>query len=101
MLRRAGYDVVERDSGEGALAFLASELAIDLVVCDGYLGSMHGNEVAQKVAGLRPEIPFIIVSGHVQQENGPMDGYPGRYFLAKPFPGPTLVALVKQALDDR
>lgn len=63
-LRDAGYVVVEAESGEEAITFSGSEMAIDIVFTDINLaGPTNGWDVAECFRMDRPNIPVLYASG--------------------------------------
>ena len=64
MLARCGYDVVSRTSSIEALeAFRAMPHRFDLVVTDQTMPQMTGEELAQALRRIRPDIPIILCTG--------------------------------------
>jgi len=66
-LREAGYAVLETESGEGALDFLAHEddRPIDIVFTDIRLGgALNGWDVAEAFRAKHPQLPVIYASGY-------------------------------------
>jgi len=62
VLERMGYEVLTANSGEEALRVLA-EVRVDLVISDHLMPGMLGAELARRVKTLRPNLPFILLSG--------------------------------------
>jgi CheY-like chemotaxis protein len=64
MLRREGYEALQAASGEEALALLASEPPVDLLITDVGMGpSMNGWELAERARSDRPDLPVILATG--------------------------------------
>src|SRR5580692_10667862 len=63
VLKSAGYEVIEADTGEAALR-LVREMLPDLVLCDVKLPDMSGIDVCRKIKGdpLTRFIPVIQIS---------------------------------------
>ena len=57
-------EVLEVDSGQGALDLVEDDDDIDVILLDYELGDMHGTEVLLKVKEDNPEIPVIMLSAH-------------------------------------
>jgi PAS domain S-box-containing protein len=72
MLAEMGYEVVEADSGEAALA-LARGRALDLVVTDHLMPGLSGTDLAGVLAREQPGLPVLIVSGYADLEGLPPD----------------------------
>jgi len=101
ILRDHGYHVLEARRGEEALVL--SELhkgPIDLLLTDVVMPEMSGRQLAQHLCLLRPDMKVLYMSGYtddmilrygVQEEEVS--------FLQKPFVPKTLVAKVRQVLN--
>jgi signal transduction histidine kinase len=98
MLERAGYVVVEAATGRGALASMARELDIGLVVTDVLMPDMNGIEVARRLTTLYPHLPVLFVSGH-KDGLTESDGLPPTHgFLGKPFQPDQLLAKIDELI---
>ncbi len=62
ILEAAGYDVLSASCGEQALTILSS-IPVDLVVTDYWMPGINGGEVAEKIKADSPQLPVILVSG--------------------------------------
>ncbi|HEY3499933.1 MAG TPA: hybrid sensor histidine kinase/response regulator, partial [Polyangiaceae bacterium] len=101
ILRRAGFDVIEAGTGEGALARIAAD-APDLVVLDVRLPDIDGIEVCRRVRETPRERPIKILhtsatyidsANRVESLDNGADGY-----LVQPFEPEELVATVRSLL---
>lgn len=82
VLEELGFQVLEADGGEQALAFLEnSGQHIDLMMTDVGLPIMDGRELATKARGLRPELPILFASGYAESIDVPA----GMQVIGKPF----------------
>jgi PAS domain S-box-containing protein len=91
MLTELGYEVVEAESGEEALA-LVDARAPDLVITDHLMPGLSGTDLARILAAERPELPVLIVSGYAD-----LDGLPAELpRLTKPFRQADLAARIAQ-----
>ena len=64
MLAALGYEPVGFDTGRAALtAFSTDPQRFDLVLADELMPAMTGPELAFAVHRIRPEIPFVLMSG--------------------------------------
>mgnify|MGYP006399181723 CR=1 FL=1 len=61
------YKVLDADNGEDGLEIIKKE-KIDLVLCDIKMSKMDGMEVLEKGLSLKPDLPFIMISGHGTME---------------------------------
>lgn len=95
VLRRRGYEVVEVDDAEAALARLENE-SFDLVLSDVQMpGEIQGDGLAQEVAD-RYGLPVILLSG-----NPPEARRPDRAtYLVKPIRGRALADAIASRLDE-
>lgn len=93
ILTLEGYRVITAENGEEALA-LANTLngQLGLVVTDIRMPVMDGLELATRLAGLKPTVPVLFISGFA---NGV--AVPGP-ILAKPFGADALLEAVAQFL---
>lgn len=67
VLQRAGHTVVEATDGEDALRhFEDADAAFALVVTDIVMPRMSGTELAERLHQLRPELPVLFMSGHLE-----------------------------------
>ena len=103
VLERAGYRVLESDSGADVLTRwpdYAGKVALmltDLVMP----GGISGYELAQRLQADRPGLPVIFVSGYSAEVAGhEVKLEPGRNFLQKPFTPDELLHTIRQALDE-
>ncbi len=100
LLEARGYTVRAAGSPAEALAWAeSSSEPLDLLVTDVVMPGMGGRDLAHRLAGLRPGLRVLFVSGFAadtlarQGEIGP-----GRRFLSKPFSGASLLDSVAEAL---
>ena len=89
MLTDLGYEVVEADSGQDALALVEMRVP-DLVITDHLMPGLSGTDLALILAAERPGLPVLIVSGYAE-----LDGLPADLpRLTKPFRQADLAACV-------
>ncbi|HEX7127660.1 MAG TPA: sigma-54 dependent transcriptional regulator [Thermodesulfobacteriota bacterium] len=63
VLRDEGYEVIEADGGQAALARVA-EHEPDVVLLDIWMPEMDGLETLQRLKAIQPGLPIVIMSGH-------------------------------------
>ena len=81
-LEDAGYDVVEAETGEDALAALRRYPDIQLLFTDIRLpGPLCGWDIAERARAMRPELPVIYATGF----SGDLRLVPGSEFMRKPY----------------
>ena len=69
LLRRLGYRVTcHQDPRQALAAVRAQPLAFDLVVSDFNMPGFSGLDVARELARIRADLPVVISSGHVTDE---------------------------------
>ncbi|MBA3011125.1 MAG: PAS domain S-box protein [Proteobacteria bacterium] len=103
MLERFGYLVSIRTSSVDALeAFKAKSNAFDLVITDMSMPHMTGDQLANEILSVRPDIPIIICTGFSEgfnEETAKAMGIKG--FLMKPVISFTLAQEVRRVLDEK
>jgi DNA-binding NtrC family response regulator len=98
-LRDAGYDVLEAANGEAALALLADNPDIDLLMTDIRMPGINGYQLAQRSMDLRPNMRILLMTGYAQE---PMPGQMaslGIPILYKPFDFDKLPELANNLLS--
>lgn len=74
----------------------------DLVLCDIKMPKMDGVEVLQKVQAIKPEIPFIMISGHGELETAVETMRLGAFdYISKPPDLNRLLNAIRNALDKK
>ena len=82
-LREAGYDVIETESGEDAIAVYKSGMTVDMVFTDINLGgTATGWDVAKRFRSKQSDMPVIYTSGQAIDRERRV---PGSVFVAKPY----------------
>jgi CheY-like chemotaxis protein len=97
MLTGAGFQVLDAENADEAIAILETRRDIRVVVTDVQMpGSMDGLKLAATIRDRWPPIALIVTSGRVVA--APED-LPGRNrFLPKPYTAPRLVEAIQAAL---
>ena len=97
-LKGAGYDVTVAYTGEEGLAeFEASQP--DAVLMDMTLPEMHGTKVLEKIRGLSPSVPVLVVTGETMAESREVCERLGvQEYLAKPPDYNALMRAIERAL---
>ncbi|MFZ3032666.1 MAG: ATP-binding protein [Parvibaculum sp.] len=95
-----GYDVLQAESGEAALAIVeAHEGVIDLIVSDVVMPNMDGPTLIRELAGKLPGVKIIFVSGYAEDAFAKsLDPDQEFHFLPKPFSLKQLAAAVKDVM---
>src|SRR5690606_18038434 len=93
------YEVEDVDNGIEALELIKSE-PIDLVLCDIKMNKMDGMEVLSEGLSAKPDLPFIMISGHGTIETAVEASKKGAYdFISKPPDLNRLLITVRNALE--
>src|SRR5690606_28767714 len=86
LLREVGFDVVTAETGDQALRLFASEPSrFRLVLLDLTMPDLSGDQVFERVRGLRPDIPVLVSSGYDEQDTMARFGGGAVEFLPKPY----------------
>ncbi len=103
MLERDGYTVLAANTPADALQLAGrNDGAIHLLMTDVIMPGMNGNELAQSLLALRPQIKVLYISGYPANaiaNLGVLDA--GVHFLQKPFIKKDLSAKVREVLDQK
>jgi CheY-like chemotaxis protein len=95
MLSEAGHAVDSVANGHSALAAIGNE-RFDLVVSDYLMPEMSGAELIAEARQVRPQLPFLIVSGFADSDEL-MRRCPDTVRIGKPFVAADLLDAVKRA----
>lgn len=101
MLERLGYKVDTRTSSIEALnLFKADPRRFDLVITDIVMPNMTGDRLADKLIGIRPDIPIVLCTGYSEKFTHKHASEKGiEAFLMKPLVMQDLASTVRQALS--
>lgn len=102
VLHKHGYTVLEaRHGGEAILHCERHKGEIQLLLTDVVLEQMGGPELAGRLAGIRPDMRVLYISGYTDDaivQHGVLN--PGTAFLQKPFTTEALAKKIRQVLED-
>lgn len=99
ILEYEGYDVDDIDNGIEGLELIKKN-NYDLVLCDIKMNKMDGMEVLENALILKPDLPFIMISGHGTVETAVEASKKGAFdFISKPPDLNRLLITVRNALD--
>ncbi len=95
------YQVAEAEDGLKGYLMIEKE-DYDLVLCDIKMPKMDGVEVLEKVQKIKPEIPFIMISGHGELETAVETMRLGAFdYISKPPDLNRLLNAIRNALDKK
>ena len=102
-LNNAGFDVIEAEDGDDALAKLASAQAVDMLITDLNMPNMDGLELIQKVREdskhrFTPIVMLTPESSEEKKRAGREAGASG--WIVKPFKPEQLLKVVKMVLGE-
>jgi PAS domain S-box-containing protein len=82
MLEDLGHEVIEANSGQGALATLQTGEHVDLMITDFAMPGMNGAQLAEEARRLRPDMPILLATGYAEMPKGSTIDLPR---LGKPY----------------
>jgi two-component system response regulator HydG len=101
VLRQAGYDVAEAESGESALSRLLAE-PFDVVLTDLKMAPLDGIAVLRGALEISPTTQVIVMTGYGTVESAVAAMQQGAHdYLSKPFKEEELLVRVQRALEKR
>ncbi len=94
-----GFEVEEASDGAAGLKMIR-EREYDSILCDIKMPKMDGIEVLQEARLLKPEIPFIVISGHGNLETAVEAVKKGAFdYISKPPDLNRLLITIRNAMD--
>jgi len=105
-LRTFGYNIVEAENGKEALKKIQQDslaYKLDLLITDIVMPEMSGEELAQCMKELNPEVRVLLCSGFTDSRISMQEtnGKNGHYFLAKPYTLKRLEKKIRSILDNQ
>ncbi|WP_231490763.1 sigma-54 dependent transcriptional regulator [Pedobacter sp. Leaf170] len=99
ILEYENYDVEDIDNGIDGLEMIKKG-NFDLVLCDIKMNKMDGMEVLEQAQLIKPDLPFIMISGHGTVETAIEASKKGAFdFISKPPDLNRLLITVRNGLD--
>ena len=100
MLESLGYRVIEAEDGPSALHRLDSSTSVELLISDfGLPHGMDGGQLAARVREQYPDLPVLLITGHICDSAGNfLDAQGSRNLLRKPFRKEDLAGKVRDTL---
>ena len=103
ILEGRGYKVLAARDAAQALALAEGHPGpIHILVTDVVMPGQSGNQLAQQLSSLRPELRVLYISGYPEDaiaHHGVL--YPEQHFLQKPFPPGQFLEKLREVLDGR
>ncbi len=94
-----GFEVEEAPDGAEGLEMIKAK-DYDCILCDVKMPKMDGLEVLDKVKELKPDIPFVVISGHGNIETAVDAVKKGAFdFISKPPDLNRLLITIRNAMD--
>lgn len=99
ILEYENYDVTDVDNGIDGLGLIKNN-DYDVVLCDIKMNRMDGMEVLEQSLKVKPDLPFIMISGHGTVETAIEASKKGAFdFISKPPDLNRLLITVRNAMD--
>ena len=99
ILEYENYEVDDVDNGIDGLELIEKN-DYDLILCDIKMNRMDGMEVLSEGLSIKPDLPFIMISGHGTVESAVEASKKGAFdFISKPPDLNRLLITVRNALD--
>ncbi len=100
VLEELGYRILEAEDAAAGLAWLRSNVRIDLLVSDvGLPNGMNGRQLADAARLLRPGLNVLFITGYAENAVLGQDGLPhGMQLLTKPFTMERLTSRIEALL---
>jgi CheY-like chemotaxis protein len=101
VLTSAGYDVIEADSGEAALAHLEGDSRPDAVLLDVRMRGIDGWETLRRMRNdpTQSDLPVVIFTAQLASaKDAPKEWKNYEHFLTKPFDPDGLLEAVRAAI---
>jgi two-component system, cell cycle sensor histidine kinase and response regulator CckA len=100
ILREHGYTVLEARNGFEAMQVFVERDGIQLVLSDIEMPRMNGRELVGRLRAQRPQLPMVCMSGYTDDAHVTKGLHDQHIRLIhKPFDAPTLLRVVREALD--
>ena len=104
-LTKAGYDIVEAEDGEKAIAAIRSgdnPLMVDTIICDLQMPKVNGMEAVAFFRQQFPGVPVLVLTGHPSVDSASTLFKKGiTDYLSKPIEPAKLVEVVGKAVKKR
>ncbi len=99
MLRDFGYRVPDASCGDAALAVLADNPDVDILMTDLVMPSMNGIQLAAAARAAFPRLSVVFITGYADQAGSAIPA--GSRLVRKPFAGADLSRIVEAEMTER
>src|SRR5262245_19883451 len=100
-LTKHGFEACFRVNGVEAIDLLGSR-EVDVVITDINMEQLNGLELCERVAGMQPDVPVVVITAFGSLESAIGAIRAGAYdYLTKPFEMEELVLVVNRAANHR
>ncbi len=101
ILGRGSFRVLTAARGDEALAMLERE-PVDMVISDIQMPGMDGISLMEKARVMRPDLPFLMITGFASVESAVRAMKKGAYhYVSKPFNNDEILLTVNRALESK
>lgn len=99
LLQKRGFEVTSAENGRKALDLARANLDdYAMVISDLIMPEMGGAALLRELRKLRPELPFLFMTGYTREEAMGNDGSESAHFIEKPFTPGALADEVEKIL---
>ncbi len=102
ILTQLGYEVIHAENGKSAIEVAeAFEGEIALLITDVIMPEMNGEELASRIAQIKPGIKVLFTSGYTEDVISPYGVLDeGIHFIGKPYKPQQLAEKIRELLDE-
>ncbi|MFH2048045.1 MAG: SLC13 family permease [bacterium] len=101
-LKLRNFEVIEAETGEGAIRLARNDVDIDVIVLDRKMPGMSGEQTLSEIKTFRPAVQIIMLTGHGSMESAMETGRLEAYgYLQKPCEIDELITMIEKAREDR
>lgn len=96
LLRSEGMNCISFSKGQEAVEYLGGNPDVDVLVSDVIMPGLGGLQLIRMVQERWPDIPVILMSGHIEQRHG--EEFPQAITIEKPVMAEELISAIRLAL---
>lgn len=98
-IQRLGFSTLEAHSGSSAYTLLQETPAIEMIISDVRMPNGDGVEFLERAKSLRPQVPFVLMSGYADISEAHAQKLGAEVLLHKPMDLADISGLVKKVLQ--